>query len=115
MSHESFAKQTVPTNGATEGTITIPLDKCFQLDASVGFIRLESDHDIYLCVYNPTRQPGGLPLPSGSEVPANIERTFKVGENTQVGEADYLVCLSDGANSVPYQVLPLDPIPEELI
>jgi len=115
MSHETLTKQTVPTNGATDGTIVIPLDKCFQLDASVGFIRLESGDDIYLCVYNPTRQPSGLPLPSGSRIRANIERTFKVGENTQVGESDYLVCISDGADSVEYQVLPLDPIPEELL
>lgn len=114
MSHETLTKQTVPTNGAI-GTIAIPLDKCFQLDASVGFIQLESEHEIYLCVYNPIRQSSGLPLPSGSRVVAKTSRTFKVGENTRVSESDYLVCISDGSDSVEYQVLPLDPIPEEFL
>jgi hypothetical protein len=114
MAHETLTKQTVPTNGATE-TIAIPLDKCFQLDASVGFIRLESEHEIYLCVYNPARQPDGLPLPSGSKIEPRMPRTFKVGENTQVSESDYLVCISDGSDGVEYQVYPLDPISKDLL
>jgi hypothetical protein len=115
MSHEAFTKQTVPTNGATEGTIAIPLDKCFQLDPSVGSIKIESSHEIYFCVYNPTRNPSGINANSGSRVYPNVLALYVVGENTQVGNSDYLVCLSQNSESLTYSVIMQDHSEEEVI
>ncbi len=103
MSHETITKQTVPTNGATEDII-IPLDKCFQLDASVKSIVIGSDSPIVFMIYNPTSQASGVDLDFGIPIVASFPQSFSVYSNTQVGGAEYLVCLSTGQSSITYDV-----------
>ena len=103
MSHETITKQTVPTNGATEN-ISIPLDKCFQLDASVKSIVIGSDSAIVFMVYNPTTQASGVDLDFGIPIVASSPKSFSVYSNTQVGGPEYLVCLSTGSDSLDYDV-----------
>jgi hypothetical protein len=114
MSHEVETYQTVSTNGATDN-IPIPLDKCFQLGLTVTAIRIESPTEIFLCVYNPTLSPTGIDPNSGAPILPLVPSLFVVGANTQVGNSDYLVCLSHTSESVTYTVTLTDDIHEDLV
>ena len=103
MSHETLTKQSVPTNGSIEDII-VPIEKCFQLDASVKSIVVASNSAITFMVYNPTTQVSGVDLDLGIPITATTPHSFSVYSNTQVGAGEYLVCLSTGSDSLDYDV-----------
>lgn len=104
---DPFIQSTVvsPTDATV---VAIPMDKCFQLDSLVNSILVQAplDSDVYLCIYNPTRNTDGLSPNQGIWIPRGVCISIQVYANTQIGAPDYLVGMSVGEVSYPYSVTP---------